>query len=74
MDNWNRCNNNFTRSLESSLATSKGIYTAPGDWAVVSGKTSLKWIKCIGPEGQVRKVKAIRTDKAMDLWGRDLLQ
>jgi hypothetical protein len=37
-------------------------------------KQSLKWIKYIGPEGQIERLRPYVTDIAMNLWGRDLLQ
>lgn len=37
-------------------------------------KQSTKWLKCMGPEGQVGKLKPYVADIAINLWGRDLLQ
>lgn len=35
---------------------------------------STRWLKCIGPEGQVGKLRPYVADIAINLWGRDLLQ
>lgn len=37
-------------------------------------KQSIRWLKCIGPEGQVGKLRPYVADIAINLWGRDLLQ
>lgn len=37
-------------------------------------KQSLKWIECIGPEGQRARLKPYVANVAVNLWGRDLLQ
>lgn len=37
-------------------------------------KQSTRWLKCIGPEGQVGKLRPYVADIAINLWGRDLLQ
>ena len=37
-------------------------------------KQSTRWLKCIGPEGQVGKLRPYMADIAINLWGRDLLQ
>ena len=37
-------------------------------------KQSTRWLKCVGPEGQVGKLRPYVTDIAINLWGRDLLQ
>jgi hypothetical protein len=34
---------------------------------------STRWLKCIGPEHQVGKLRPYVTDIAINLWGRDLL-
>lgn len=37
-------------------------------------KQSTRWLKCIGPEGQVGKLRPYIADIAINLWGRNLLQ
>ena len=37
-------------------------------------KQSIKWLECVGPEGQKGRLKPYMTDIAVNLWGRDLLQ
>ena len=37
-------------------------------------KQSTRWLKCIGPEGQVGKLRPCVADTAISLWQRDLLQ
>ena len=36
-------------------------------------KQSTRWLKCIGSEDQVRKLRPYVADIAINLWGRDLL-
>ncbi|KAL6068070.1 hypothetical protein STEG23_001423 [Scotinomys teguina] len=37
-------------------------------------KQSLRWVECIGPEGQRGRLKPYVANVAVNLWGRDLLQ
>jgi hypothetical protein len=37
-------------------------------------KQSVRWPKCIGPEGQIGKLKPYVTNTVMNLWLCDLLQ
>lgn len=37
-------------------------------------KQSTRWLKHIGPEGQIGKLRPYLADIAINLWGRDMLQ
>ncbi|KAL1770787.1 protease, partial [Sigmodon hispidus] len=37
-------------------------------------KQSVRWLECIGPEGQRGRLKSYMANIAVNLWGRDLLQ
>jgi hypothetical protein len=43
-------------------------------WDLNPKKQSTRWLKCIGPEGQVGKLRPCVADTAISLWQRDLLQ
>ena len=37
-------------------------------------KQSTRWVECIGPEGQIGRLRPYIANIAINLWGRDLLQ
>lgn len=60
--------------MKFKLALSGSIHTVYIDWKIIPSKTKCKWVKCMRPEGQTRKLRPQVTGIAINLWGRDLLQ
>ena len=67
------CNYNFTWLREFNLSTSKSVYVSAGNLDIPLHKTKVKYIKCIGPEGQVLRWKLYVADIPLELGGRNLL-
>lgn len=48
--------------------------TVSRNWKVISDKTKGEWVKCVGPESQIGKLKPFMADIPISLWGKELLQ
>ena len=46
----------------------------PGIGTLFAVQQSTRWVECIGPEGQIGRLRPYIANIAMNLWGCDLLQ